>query len=223
MWLNFLLFSLRKIPVYLWLYTNNFQSKLLTNSVYFCLGLFSWLLGICTISLRNSLFYTCLTFSWTQVLCSSFSSTRQWAFCCCIHDFSSSLACGWYYIILLYYYSDILWLILFYPPSSLFSLGKSPGKHTIIIFSWVLWESCTLLQAVVQCGLWVMFVNRNDSWTFLTSKPVTYLPQLWHVLMLCGMNENIHGIYVCNYEWYIWNIKQLLKKNFMAIFNKEKW
>lgn len=33
---SFFFFSLRKIPVYLWLYTNNFQSKLLTNSVYFC-------------------------------------------------------------------------------------------------------------------------------------------------------------------------------------------
>ena len=56
--LFFLLCLLRKISIYLCLYTSNFQSELLTNSVYFCLGLFSWLLCVSTISLRSSPFYT---------------------------------------------------------------------------------------------------------------------------------------------------------------------
>ena len=126
--LFFLLCLLRKISIYLCLYTSNFQSELLNNSVYFCLGLFSWPLCISTISLRS--FYT--------PMCSAehrAPSNR-------VHDFSPSLACIWHCcfasLLLWHTVPDSLLSFIFF----LFSWEEYLG-HIIRTFSrgWMLREA----------------------------------------------------------------------------------
>lgn len=173
--LFFVLCLLRRIiPIYLCLYTNNFPSKLLTTSVYFCLGLFFWLLGIWTVSLRSSPFYTSLALQLDSRSMLIIFLQQAMRLDYCLPDFYSSLACVWS-VILLHYYPGIQWLILSYllPPS--FSLGKNIGKHVITIFLWV-------LRGVHPYGagrraVWTitMCIDRDYSWTFLISKHVSCL------------------------------------------------
>lgn len=174
--LFFLLCLLRKIHAYPCFYTKSFPSKLLTDSVYFCLSSFSELFGHIHSFFKGTHHFvypspfSCIygahwLFSFNKfiTLDSSCSQVLFFTSLCLILPLRSTAAL------------THTILILFSLPSPFFWLGKKVGKHVIIDF----WEvgSCSVLQGAVLCGLWLMCIVRNYLWIFLVSIiHVSYIP-----------------------------------------------
>lgn len=144
--------------------------------MYFCLGLFSRLLGMYMISMRNSLLSTSLVLrldTWPPLVIFLQQAGSTWLLHLWVLFFTSLCL-----ILSVCSTTTLTYRDCLLPSISFLSSGESMFLQHLCYYSISVGLTGRLLHAarVLLCGLWLTCMGRSYSWTFLISKPVTCLP-----------------------------------------------